>query len=181
MMINDVLYGEGVTSNVWTFPVGFMDGTQIYKRKAYNPEMKFTTGALPTGIGKAFTTVENGELLLTCWVLNSNKVAINGEIPIMMNSTKIFDINVSSSDAPSTTPEPNISTTTVAKAKYTVGNYVLDAQVVNNLNITYNRNKFPFFQFTITLCSLRGNTFKVTQGDKIQRVVLRQWVNPVTP
>lgn len=178
MMINDVLYGEGVTSNVWTFPVGFMDGTQIYKRKAYNPEMKFTTGALPTGIGKAFTTVENGELLLTCWVLNSNKVAINGEIPIMMNNTKIFDINVSSSDAPSTTPEPNISTTTVAKAKYTVGNYVLDAQVVNNLNITYNRNKFPFFQFTITLCSLRGNTFKVTQGDKIQRVVLRQWVNP---
>lgn len=178
MMINDVLYGERVTSNVWTFPIGFMDGTELYKRKSYNPEMRFTTGEVPRGITNAFTTVENGELLLTCWVLNSSMGAINGEIPILMNSTKIFDIKVSSSDAPSTTPEPNIFPTAAAKAKYTVGNYVLDARVVNNLHITYDRNKFPYFQFTIPLCSLRGNTFKVTQRDKIQRVILRQWVNP---
>ena len=181
-IIQDTLYAETVMSaSPWAFPLGVLDTTAIYQRdEGYNPEMIFTRGALPNGIGTVYLDVENGQLNMTVHVTNPYGGHINGVIPIFLNGTKIFDITVvtTSNVGLPNEPPPAVSTSRGAKTKYRVGDYILNAEVVEKITLTYDGAKYPYFQFGVTLCSLRGNTFKVTQGNKLQRVVLRQWVNP---
>lgn len=181
-IIRDTLYAETVMSaSPWTFPLGVLDTTAIYQRdEGYNPEMIFTRGALPKGIGTVYLDVENGQLNMTVHVTNTNGDFINGVIPIFLNGTKVFDINVvtTSNVGLPNEPPPAVNTSYGEKTKYRVGDYILNAAVAEKITLTYDGAKYPYFQFGITVCTLRNNTFKVTQGDKPQRVVLRQWVNP---
>lgn len=142
--------------------------------------MKFSAGTLPSGIGNVYLDVENGRLNMTAIVINPNGNAINGIIPIHINGTEVFNIEVvtTSNTGQPDLPEPTVNTSNGAKTKYRAGNYVLNAAVAEKITLTYDGTKFPYFQFGVTICSLQGNTFKVTMSDKIQRVVLRQWVNP---
>ena len=174
-IISDTLYGEGVSGQTWTLPIGYMDGSGIYKRGTYNPEMKFTVGSLPTGISKVFLDVTNGQLNMLVWV--ENGIAINGNIPIKLNGTKIFDIAVTSSVSSSNEP-PSVVTRNGEKSEYTDGTYSLKAAVANRIELSYNGTRYPYFQFGATVATLTGNTFKLQKNTNVSRVVLRQWVNP---
>lgn len=176
-IISDTLYGEGVSGQTWTLPIGYMDGSGIYKRGTYNPEMKFTVGSLPTGISKVFLDVTNGQLNMLVWVENPNGIAINGNIPIKLNGTKIFDIAVTSSVSSSNEP-PSVVTRNGEKSEYTDGTYSLKAAVANRIELSYNGTRYPYFQFGATVATLTGNTFKLQKNTNVSRVVLRQWVNP---
>lgn len=176
-IISDTLYGEGVSGQTWTLPIGYMDGSGIYKRGTYNPEMKFTVGSLPTGISKVFLDVTNGQLNMLVWVENPNGIAINGNIPIKLNGTKIFDIAVTSSVSSSNEP-PSVVTRNGEKSEYTDGTYSLKAAVANRIELSYNGTRYPYFQFGVTVAALTGNTFKLQKNTDVSRVVLRQWVNP---
>lgn len=176
-IISDTLYGEGVSGQTWTLPIGYMDGSGIYKRGTYNPEMKFTVGSLPTGISKVFLDVANGQLNMLVWVENPNGIAINGNIPIKLNGTKIFDIAVTSSVSSSNEP-PSVVTRNGEKSEYTDGTYSLKAAVANRIELSYNGTRYPYFQFGATVATLTGNTFKLQKNTNVSRVVLRQWVNP---
>ena len=176
-IISDTLYGEGVSGQTWTLPIGYMDGSGIYKRGTYNPEMKFTVGSLPTGISKVFLDVTNGQLNMLVWVENPNGIAINGNIPIKLNGTKIFDIAVTSSVSSSNEP-PSVVTRNGEKSEYTDGTYSLKAAVANRIELSYNGTRYPYFQFGATVATLTGNTFKLQKNTNGSRVVLRQWVNP---
>lgn len=176
-IISDTLYGEGVSGQTWTLPIGYMDGSGIYKRGTYNPEMKFTVGSLPTGISKVFLDVTNGQLNMLVWVENPNGIAINGNIPIKLNGTKIFDIAVASSVSSSIEP-PSVVTRNGEKSEYTDGTYSLKAAVANRIELSYNGTRYPYFQFGATVATLTGNTFKRQKNTNVSRVVLRQWVNP---
>lgn len=176
-IISDTLYGEGVSGQTWTLPIGYMDGSGIYKRGTYNPEMKFTVGPLPTGISKVFLDVANGQLNMLVWVENPNGIAINGNIPIKLNGTKIFDIAVTSSVSSSNEP-PSVVTRNGEKSEYTDGTYSLKAAVANRIELSYNGTRYPYFQFGATVATLTGNTFKLQKNTNVSRVVLRQWVNP---
>lgn len=176
-LISDTLYGEGVSGQTWTLPIGYMDGSGIYKRGTYNPEMKFTVGSLPTGISKVFLDVANGQLNMLVWVENPNGIAINGNIPIKLNGTKIFDIAVTSSVSSSNEP-PSVVTRNGEKSEYTDGTYSLKAAVANRIELSYNGTRYPYFQFGATVATLTGNTFKLQKNTNVSRVVLRQWVNP---
>lgn len=176
-LISDTLYGEGVSGQTWTLPIGYMDGSGIYKRGTYNPEMKFTVGSLPTGISKVFLDVTNGQLNMLVWVENPNGIAINGNIPIKLNGTKIFDIAVTSSVSSSNEP-PSVVTRNGEKSEYTDGTYSLKAAVANRIELSYNGTRYPYFQFGATVAALTGNTFKLQKNTDVSRVVLRQWVNP---
>ena len=176
-IISDTLYGEGVSGQTWTLPIGYMDGSGIYKRGTYNPEMKFTVGSLPTGISKVFLDVTNGQLNMLVWVENPNGIAINGNIPIKLNGTKIFDIAVTSSVSSSNEP-PSVVTRNGEKSEYTDGTYSLKAAVANRIELSYNGTRYPYFQFGTTVATLTGNTFKIQKNANVSRVVLRQWVNP---
>ena len=176
-IISDTLYGEGVSGQTWTLPIGYMDGSGIYKRGTYNPEMKFTVGPLPTGISKVFLDVTNGQLNMLVWVENPNGIAINGNIPIKLNGTKIFDIAVTSSVSSSNEP-PSVVTRNGEKSEYTDGTYSLKAAVANRIELSYNGTRYPYFQFGATVATLTGNTFKLQKNTNVSRVVLRQWVNP---
>lgn len=176
-IISDTLYGEGVSGQTWTLPIGYMDGSGIYKRRTYNPEMKFTVGSLPTGISKVFLDVTNGQLNMLVWVENPNGIAINGNIPIKLNGTKIFDIAVTSSVSSSNEP-PSVVTRNGEKSEYTDGTYSLKAAVANRIELSYNGTRYPYFQFGATVATLTGNTFKLQKNTNVSRVVLRQWVNP---
>lgn len=176
-LISDTLYGEGVSGQTWTLPIGYMDGSWIYKRGTYNPEMKFTVGSLPTGISKVFLDVANGQLNMLVWVENPNGIAINGNIPIKLNGTKIFDIAVTSSVSSSNEP-PSVVTRNGEKSEYTDGTYSLKAAVANRIELSYNGTRYPYFQFGATVATLTGNTFKLQKNTNVSRVVLRQWVNP---
>lgn len=176
-IISDTLYGEGVSGQTWTLPIGYMDGSGIYKRGTYNPEMKFTVGSLPTGISKVFLDVTNGQLNMLVWVENPNGIAINGNIPIKLNGTKIFDIAVTSSVSSSNEP-PSVVTRNGEKSEYTDGTYSLKAAVANQIELSYNGTRYPYFQFGATVATLTGNTFKLQKNTNVSRVVLRQWVNP---
>lgn len=176
-IISDTLYGEGVSGQTWTLPIGYMDGSGIYKRGTYNPEMKFTVGSLPTGISKVFLDVTNGQLNMLVWVENPNGIAINGNIPIKLNGTKIFDIAVTSSVSSSNEP-PSVVTRKGEKSEYTDGTYSLKAAVANRIELSYNGTRYPYFQFSATVATLTGNTFKLQKNTNASRVVLRQWVNP---
>jgi hypothetical protein len=176
-IISDTLYGEGVSGQTWTLPIGYMDGSGIYKRGTYNPEMKFTVGSLPTGISKVFLDVTNGQLNMLVWVENPNGISINGNIPIKLNGTKIFDIAVTSSVSSSNEP-PSVVTRNGEKSEYTDGTYSLKAAVANRIELSYNGTRYPYFQFGATVATLTGNTFKLQKNTNVSRVVLRQWVNP---
>lgn len=176
-IISDTLYGEGVSGQTWALPIGYMDGSGIYKRGTYNPEMKFTVGSLPTGISKVFLDVANGQLNMLVWVENPNGIAINGNIPIKLNGTKIFDIAVTSSVSSSNEP-PSVVTRNGEKSEYTDGTYSLKAAVANRIELSYNGTRYPYFQFSATVATLTGNTFKLPKNTNVSRVVLRQWVNP---
>ena len=176
-IISDTLYGEGVSGQTWTLPIGYMDGSGIYKRGTYNPEMKFTVGSLPTGVSKVFLDVTNGQLNMLVWVENPNGIAINGNIPIKLNGTKIFDIAVTSSVSSSNEP-PSVVTRNGEKSEYTDGTYSLKAAVANRIELSYNGTRYPYFQFGATVATLTGNTFKLQKNTNVSRVVLRQWVNP---
>lgn len=176
-IISDTLYGEGVSGRTWTLPIGYMEGSGIYKRGTYNPEMKFTVGSLPTGISKVFLDVTNGQLNMLVWVENPNGIAINGNIPIKLNGTKIFDIAVTSSVSSSNEP-PSVVTRKGEKSEYTDGTYSLKAAVANRIELSYNGTRYPYFQFSATVATLTGNTFKLQKNTNVSRVVLRQWVNP---
>lgn len=176
-IISDTLYGEGVSGQTWTLPIGYMEGSGIYKRGTYNPEMKFTVGSLPTGISKVFLDVTNGQLNMLVWVENPNGIAINGNIPIKLNGTKIFDIAVTSSVSSSNEP-PSVVTRNGEKSEYTDGTYSLKAAVANRIELSYNGTRYPYFQFGATVATLTGNTFKLQKNTNVSRVVLRQWVNP---
>lgn len=176
-VISDTLYGEGVSGQTWTLPIGYMDGSGIYKRGTYNPEMKFTVGSLPTGISKVFLDVTNGQLNMLVWVENPNGIAINGNIPIKLNGTKIFDIAVTSSVSSSNEP-PSVVARNGGKSEYTDGTYSLKAAVANRIELSYNGTRYPYFQFGVTVAALTGNTFKLQKNTNVSRVVLRQWVNP---
>ncbi len=176
-IISDTLYGEGVSGQTWTLPIGYMEGSGIYKRGTYNPEMKFTVGSLPTGISKVFLDVTNGQLNMLVWVENPNGIAINGNIPIKLNGTKIFDIAVTSSVSSSNEP-PSVVTRNGEKSEYTDGTYSLKAAVANRIELSYNGTRYPYFQFGATVATLTGNTFKLQKNTNASRVVLRQWVNP---
>lgn len=176
-IISDTLYGEGVSGQTWTLPIGYMEGSGIYKRGTYNPEMKFTVGSLPTGINKVFLDVTNGQLNMLVWVENPNGIAINGNIPIKLNGTKIFDIAVTSSVSSSNEP-PSVVTRNGKKSEYTDGTYSLKAAVANRIELSYNGTRYPYFQFGATVATLTGNTFKLRKNTNVSRVVLRQWVNP---
>lgn len=176
-IISDTLYGEGVSGQTWTLPIGYMDGSGIYKRGTYNHEMKFTVGSLPTGISKVFLDVANGQLNMLVWVENPNGIAINGNIPIKLNGTKIFDIAVTSSVSSSNEP-PSVVTRNGEKSEYTDGTYSLKAAVANRIELSYNGTRYPYFQFGATVATLTGNTFKLQKNTNVSRVVLRQWVNP---
>lgn len=176
-IISDTLYGEGVSGQTWTLPIGYMDGSGIYKRGIYNPEMKFTVGSLPTGISKVFLDVANGQLNMLVWVENPNGIAINGNIPIKLNGTKIFDIAVTSSVSSSNEP-PSVTTRNSEKSEYTDGTYSLKAAVANRIELSYNGTRYPYFQFGASVATLTGNTFKLQKNTNVSRVVLRQWVNP---
>lgn len=176
-IISDTLYGEGVSGQTWTLPIGYMDGSGIYKRGTYNPEMKFTVGSLPTGISKVFLDVTNGQLNMLVWVENPNGIAINGNISIKLNGTKIFDIAVTSSVSSSNEP-PSVVTRNGEKSEYTDGTYSLKAAVANRIELSYNGTRYPYFQFGATVATLTGNTFKLQKNTNVSRVVLRQWVNP---
>lgn len=176
-IISDTLYGEGVSGQTWTLPIGYMDGSGIYKRGTYNPEMKFTVGSLPTGISKVFLDVTYGRLNMLVWVENPNGIAINGNIPIKLNGTKIFDIAVTSSVSSSNEP-PSVVTRNGKKSEYTDGTYSLKAAVANRIELSYNGTRYPYFQFGATVATLTGNTFKLQKNTNVSRVVLRQWVNP---
>lgn len=176
-IISDTLYSEGVSGQTWTLPIGYMDGSGIYKRGTYNPEMKFTVGSLPTGVSKVFLDVTNGQLNMLVWVENPNGDAINGNIPIKLNGTKIFDIAVTSSVSSSNEP-PSVVTRNGEKSEYTDGTYSLKAAVANRIELSYNGTRYPYFQFGATVATLTGNTFKLQKNTNVSRVVLRQWVNP---
>lgn len=176
-LISDTLYGEGVSGQTWTLPIGYMEGSGIYKRGTYNPKMKFTVGSLPTGISKVFLDVTNGQLNMLVWVENPNGIAINGNIPIKLNGTKIFDIAVTSSVSSSNEP-PSVVTRNGEKSEYTDGTYSLKAAVANRIELSYNGTRYPYFQFGATVATLTGNTFKLQKNTNVSRVVLRQWVNP---
>lgn len=176
-IISDTLYGEGVSGQTWTLPIGYMDGSGIYKRGTYNPEMKFTVGSLPTGISKVFLDVANGQLNMLVWAENPNGIAINGNIPIKLNGTKIFDIAVTSSVSSSNEPL-SVVTRNGEKSEYTDGTYSLKAAVANRIELSYNGTRYPYFQFGATVATLTGNTFKLQKNTNVSRVVLRQWVNP---
>lgn len=176
-IISDTLYGEGVSGQTWTLPIGYMDGSGIYKRGTYNPEMEFTVGSLPTGISKVFLDVTNGQLNMLVWVENPNGISINGNIPIKLNGTKIFDIAVTSSVSSSNEP-PSVVTRNGEKSEYTDGTYSLKAAVANRIELSYNGTRYPYFQFGATVATLTGNTFKLQKNTNVSRVVLRQWVNP---
>lgn len=176
-IISNTLYGEGVSGQTWTLPIGYMDGSGIYKRGTYKPEMKFTVGSLPTGISKVFLDVTNGQLYMLVWVQNPNGIAINGNIPIKLNGTKIFDIAVTSSVSSSNEP-PSVETHRGKKSEYTDGTYSLKAAVANRIELSYNGTRYPYFQFGVTVANLTGNTFKLQKNTNVSRVILRQWVNP---
>lgn len=178
LFITDTLYAEGVTGQTWTFPIGYMDGSRVYRRNnSYNPEMKFTVGALPTGISNAYLDVELGQLNLHCWIENPDNSNITGAIPVLLNGTKIFDIEVFGVASTGNEP-PNVSSSRLAKAEYTDGTYVLKSDIVNKLDMTFNCQRFPYWQFGVTVASLNGNTYKRETSTEVSRVVLRQWVNP---
>lgn len=176
-IISDTVYGEGVSGQTWTLPIGYMNGSGIYKRETNKHEMKFTVGSLPTGISKVFFEVTYGQLHMLVWVENPNGIAINGNIPIKLNGTKIFDIAVTSSVSSSNEP-PSVVTHNGKKSEYTDGTYSLKAAVANRIELSYNGTKYPYFQFGVTVADLNGNTFKIQKNTNVSRVVLRQWVNP---
>lgn len=178
MAIQSTLYAEIVTNETWTFPVGNAQGLTFFQRDAsYTSEMMFSVGSLPSGIQGAYLDIQYGRLNLVV-IANPRGSAINGTIPILINGEKAFDIDVETVDL-DTQKVLTVQSTTAAKQEYHAGDYVLNAEVVNKLTLSYSGQKFPYFQFNLTLCALTGSTFKkVATSDKIQRVVLRQWVNP---
>lgn len=177
MRLRDTYYTDNITSPSLEleYPIGDLKKESIQKRGKDTNEIKFSAGDLPDSLSVTFDIVD-GHLYMNLWVSNPSGAYIEGKIPLLMNGVEIAQIEVTVDQTADELPAAD--ETDGERKDHVAGNYVWNESLPTKLKLSHDSTQAPYFQMTISLGELTGNTFKLNTSSDISRVVLRQWVNP---